>query len=214
MEQKTKLELLKEKINALRNRSVEPQTATVEPKESTAMKNVITGALVTTLAVTFAVGIPEAIVNHATDMCVASKIISIFDEEAAINHQMSGIKSDFKDAENLSVEYQDAYYSAPTGYTLEGDKAVKYVEPTEKVVYSVPEGYYRHGTKGVRITSDQSIEIIDATKNVIYCLPEGGILTTDSNGNRIGRQEIAAEYHEPAIVTTAGEETFTLKMKR
>ncbi len=217
MEQKTKLELLKEKINALRNRNAELQTETpayVEPKESKVMRNVATGALIATLAVSVAIGIPEAIVNHATDMCVVSKIISVFDEEAAINHQISGIKSDFKDAENLSVEYQPAHYTAPVGYTVEGDKAVKYVKATQKVIYSVPAGYVLEGTKGVKINSDGTREEINASMKVVYSLPEGGTLTTDSEGNAIGRQEIATEYHNPSIVTTAGETTYTLKMKR
>ncbi len=217
MNQKTKLKLLKEKICALRNKKVENQDATIdyiETKESKFKKNVITGALVTTLAATSLIGINEIAVNHATDMCIASKTISIFDKQASINHQISGIKSDFKDAENLNIEYQDAHYSAPTGYVLEGDKAIKYIEPTQQVRYFASDGYILQGTKGVKNSSDGTKKEVDATRRVTYTVPNGYIMTYDENDNILAYKTTAAKYHESTITTTTDEEIYTLKMKR
>lgn len=217
MEEKTKIELLKEKIAELKRRkeakNVEPWDISYENKPR---RGLLAGTAVALVAVSLATALVgnEMAIDHASEVCLASRALGVFSEQAAINHQISGIKSDYKDCEDLSVAYERGYYVAPEGYCLEDDCAVKYVKPIEVVTYSVPAGYVLQGTIGVRTLSDGTVETINATKNVQYCLPDGGTLTTDSNGNVIGVIKVQASYvDEPTIVTQADEEQYTLKLK-
>ncbi len=216
MEEKTKIELLKEKIVELRRRKAEKTEDWDISYEDKPKRGLIAGAAVTLVAVSLATALVgnEMAVNHASEVCLASRALNVISEQAAVDHQIAGIKSDYQDCEDLSVAYERGYYEVPAGYSLEDGYAVKYVKPMEVVTYSVPAGYTLQGTMGIRTLSDGTVERINATRNVQYCLPEGGTLTTDEFGNVIGIVKVQASFvDDPTIVTQADEEQYTLRFK-